>query len=310
MLSENFLSGIGLGNFKRDFGLYQARYFEEGHYTTKEFLLAGNGYYAFNDYWQIIVETGLIGILILPFALFIVIKIIYIRFRKNSEDPLFIFFMTCLLVLSIAAFFTHVFMHKSAQIVTFLSLCYIFTPENRLFRKMYIFFIAFFAILFCFEEIRNRQRSKELSRAKELSDAGYISESIQNYEDLYIKMNNEVAFLRPYAQVLTGKNNLKMRLVILKKIQRKWTDNLLYLNIAQTYESLGLHENAEKAFLKSVNIVPNRFVPKYALYNFYMKNKNFEKASHWRKIILTMPVKVPSDHVNFIKLRVKTNNSN
>jgi hypothetical protein len=48
MLKDNGLTGIGFGKFYEQYLYYQAVYFQNGHYTTKELLLAGNTHYAMN----------------------------------------------------------------------------------------------------------------------------------------------------------------------------------------------------------------------------------------------------------------------
>src|SRR5438105_10003409 len=59
ILRDNFISGIGWGKFGIVYNQYQAAYFEAGHYTIKELLLADNIRYAYNDYLQLVIETGM-----------------------------------------------------------------------------------------------------------------------------------------------------------------------------------------------------------------------------------------------------------
>lgn len=65
MFKQNFFEGIGIGNFQVLYGHYQAAYFGAGQYSIKELLLADNTYYAFNDYFQLIIEIGIDGLIIL-----------------------------------------------------------------------------------------------------------------------------------------------------------------------------------------------------------------------------------------------------
>lgn len=59
------VTGIGYGNFPAVYGREQGRYFEEGHGSATERLSAGAFGYAFNDYLESFMETGLVGLLVL-----------------------------------------------------------------------------------------------------------------------------------------------------------------------------------------------------------------------------------------------------
>ena len=62
---EHWKKGIGYGNFKSTYPLYQAKYFENNHDNISEIMLADNTYYAFNDYWQFLIEGGIKSIIVL-----------------------------------------------------------------------------------------------------------------------------------------------------------------------------------------------------------------------------------------------------
>ncbi len=62
ILKDNYIKGVGVGNYKILYGKYQIDYFKNGQYSTKELLLADNSVNAFNDYLQFFIETGLIGL--------------------------------------------------------------------------------------------------------------------------------------------------------------------------------------------------------------------------------------------------------
>jgi len=60
--------GIGYGNFPAAYNLEQGKYFEEGRGTAVERLSAEAEFFAFNDYLQSFMETGLVGLVVLlPF---------------------------------------------------------------------------------------------------------------------------------------------------------------------------------------------------------------------------------------------------
>lgn len=312
MFLEHPITGIGWGNFQREYNLYQAAFFKSGNYTQKEFLLADNTFYAFNDYLQLIVETGLVGgLCLITFITFITI-ITYIHLK--TQNSFLIFLISILIVICVAAFFTHVFENKPFQIVVIVVLAYLFFYKNIERLKPLVRFCVFLSIsgvaslAIYYKDIRKFNNYQKLEQAKSLSETGYVTESIKLFSELYPDLRNDVGFLKTYSDVLLNKDTQEKKVSILREILTQYTDNLTLLKMGLSYEQLGMNKQAEIALLQAVYMVPNRFAPKEALYNFYIKNKRYKQATYWRKIILTMPIKIPSERIEAIKQTVKTNN--
>jgi hypothetical protein len=310
MFLEHPFTGIGWGNFYRDYGLYQAQFFETGNYTQKEFLLAGNTFYAFNDYWQFVVETGIVGAVCLLFSVFLAIRISRLRLREEPNDHLLKLTIAVGLMIGIAALFTHVFEQKLFRIGAVFALVYIILPKLQsriLFSKgvLAITVVTVFAFFQYSFELMNIQNYGKWEQAKNLSSIGYVAESRSIYAELYSNFKDDVGFLKDYNDALGGENNIKKKIFLLKRILDQNTDNISYLKLANVYDEALMQREAERAYLTSVHIVPNRFVPKDALINFYVKTKQYDKANYWRRIILSMPVKVPSERIETIKQNAK-----
>lgn len=308
MFSEHPVTGIGWGNFQRDYGLYQAAYFSAANYSQKEFLLAGNTYYAFNDYWEFIVETGVIGAVCLFTFLCFIVRLAYHRLHTTPKDGLLKLLLALLLVIGVAALFTHVFEHRPFKIVLVCILAYL-GLSNQNFKIVAVLSITVaFTVFQYYFEIKNISSYRKWEQGKILSATGYVLEGREIYIELYPSFKNNISFLKDYNDALSGQDNLGKKIFLLKKILSRNTHNISYLNLAMVYEQLGLKKEAELTYITSVNLVPNRFVPKEAIYNFYIKHKQYKQAAHWRKIILTMPVKIPSERVEAIKQTVKNQN--
>ncbi|WP_188748700.1 O-antigen ligase family protein [Parapedobacter defluvii] len=86
IFSDNYAFGVGEGRFKSTFLQYQADYFEKGKFTEKELLLADNTYFAFNDYWQFMVEKGLVGIAVFLSISAVVIRLVIFLFKKYGRN--------------------------------------------------------------------------------------------------------------------------------------------------------------------------------------------------------------------------------
>lgn len=311
MFLENPFTGIGWGAFQKEYNLHQALFFKLGDYTQKEFLLADNTFYAFNDYWQFVVEMGIIGGLCLLISLLLLIVLIRTRLKNNANDPFLKLLVAIALVISIAALFTHVFERKPFQIFLLCMLAYMILydrvkglrPQIRLCALTAIPIVL--ALVVYFNVIRNIGNYQKLEQAKLLVGTGYVTEGISIFKELYPVLGNDIGFLKPYSEALSGTNMQKRKLLLFQKILKQYTDNSTLLKVGLLYQEMGMDRQAENALLQSVYIVPNRFVQKEALYNFYIKNKQYKHAAYWRKVILTMPVKVPSERIETIKQTVK-----
>src|SRR5690554_2420154 len=64
MIAEKPILGYGANQFHIKYNLTQAEYFNKGHVTEKEQLIAGNVEHAHNEYLQIWMEYGLIGLVL------------------------------------------------------------------------------------------------------------------------------------------------------------------------------------------------------------------------------------------------------
>lgn len=313
MFSENLATGIGLGNFKREYGLYQAKYFEAGNYTQKEFLLAGNTYYAFNDYLQFIVETGLFGFAFIVLLSFLTLKLFGQRLREEPSNILLKTCISIIITIGVAALFTHVFEKKIFVTIMIIALVYCLVPKRVSFKRYNLSFpiILWLASLLClwqyYYDIKNLDSYRKLEEAKTLISAGYIIEGKNVIRQLYPVLNKDLGYLKYFEGVLSPTYDKQLKLTIVTKICESYTDYEIYLKFAEIHDANGNRKVAESLFLKSVYIVPNRFIPKQALYKFYVKNKQLDKAQYWKAKLMTMPVKIPSKIIDEIKQNLNSN---
>jgi O-antigen ligase len=73
--------GVGLGNFSGSYGHEQAAYFASGKGSEQEELLAGNPDYAFNEFLQILIESGIVSFLLF---IFIVLQAFRSLIKKHA----------------------------------------------------------------------------------------------------------------------------------------------------------------------------------------------------------------------------------
>jgi O-antigen polymerase len=311
---KDYFTGIGLGGFKAHYNQYQAAYFEKNNIDSKEALLAGNGYYLFNDLLQFVIEIGLFKLLCLTLLMIWLLRFFY----WSPSNPLFAVVagntLPCLLVASLFSYPLQVY--STGMLFTILLFCYFWFGWSCKNRSTYPIFSKYRNIgLFVFIALMAIYSGSLLifkhksSQAFELYKAGFKVEADAIYsslETLPFKDYN-INYNRAFSYYMS--NQLDNALNQIDKS----------LNIAYSVESIKLKADilvelnrigeAEHFYRKVVFITPGRMLAREALFNFYIKTKNFRQAKYWGESILKMPIKIQSDRVSKIlaDVRMKMN---
>lgn len=82
LLKENWLFGVGWGKFNPAYNHVQATFFSKNSITNGIALRANDGYYAFNEWLQIWIETGVFGFII---CILFTCLILFICLKKINE---------------------------------------------------------------------------------------------------------------------------------------------------------------------------------------------------------------------------------
>ncbi|MBB5438180.1 tetratricopeptide (TPR) repeat protein [Pedobacter sp. AK017] len=312
ILNDHYISGIGFGNFGQVYGEYQINYFAKGDFTIKELLLADNTKHAFNDYLQFIIEGGILGCLALILFVALIIYVIKIALRKYPKSILLVLSIAQLIVIAVAAIFMHVFEKPWIQLITVILLIFIIKYAYLNEKKQSFFYVLIVSTIFfiCYYHygfyVMNYKKFEKFEEAKQLGLMGFNTDSFSILESLYPTLKDDVGFLTEYASLLTlhGKHSEAEKIYLM--VVRKNNSNIFYLNLAKSYLQSRKYRDAEQAYLKSINRAPNRFVPRFELYNFYKATQQFHKAKRQGNEILKLPVKIPSLVVDQIKKEVFT----
>ncbi len=315
ILKDNYLLGIGIGKFNPIYMEYQARYFATGHYTTKELLLADNVLYAYNDYLQFIISTGVCGMLLL-FVYFLWVWVVLKRIILQAGNNSYVVLLATVVFISpsVAACFTFVFERLAFQIVFIIAITVLCYYEYFAYNKGILKFVPFvvFTLLSLVvlkgykERLIYFDAYSKFSETKDLSGAGFKTESLSNLQELYPRLKSDPDYLWFYGTELMNKENYGQAIVIFNYLSEIKKNNSLYAALGKCYSAQGNLVKAEASFIKSINMVPNRFGYRFELYKFYIKVGMQEKAKEVRREILRLPVKVRSGQVDFIRKQVST----
>jgi len=315
MWKDNWVRGIGLGKFKAKFNEYQADYFSTHDIDSKRALLADNTFYAFNDYLQWAIERGLAGILSLVILFYLTVSKIRCLQKRNGDKTILFSAVASLICVAAAALFSYPLQIISIQAIVLLCLVIIaFYPVKNHVRSPIINFITMAhkgVVLFLItafiintaKAIGAKQIGKE---AFELERTGYKTEAINKYRQLTAKYPEVGYNWFYYAQQLYYSNRLAEATACLDNCRKYYTDNKVYKLKADIELELKNYNAAEKDYLRTIYMVPNRMGSRVDLLNFYIKTKNSDKALYWAKSILNMPVKVRSDRVDAMLKQTKS----
>ncbi|MBD1433250.1 O-antigen ligase family protein [Sphingobacterium sp. DN00404] len=267
MFSEHWLHGMGLGNFRSQYLLYQAAYFAEGKQTQEEMLLADNTYYVFNDYWQFLIEGGITAVFVLLFAMFGLGYLFLSNRRKylRGMPNMLMLAWSLLMGLLLVAFFTHVW-EKTLYRLSIVGLIAIilyfsFIWGEKVSRKSFLLGVAsiFALVLFLadIDKLLYHQAYSTWRKAERYCFSGYMQEGLELFDEVYSPLKHDVLYLTMYAYQHKKNENFEQASILFREAAAIRPSNELYRQLGICYDKLGDYEKAENNFLLAVNMVPN-----------------------------------------------------
>lgn len=308
MLKDNWLCGIGFGEFYGKYLYYQAAYFEKGVYSEKEFLLAGNTHYAFNEYLKILVEMGVWVIIPVISLLYFYIKLLRLSVSKYN-GLIYYTLHSIILTIIIASCFTNTFSRSGIWIVV-LTVCVSgvwFLQKINVKFLLILFFCISLGILAL--EITSYKAEITLNELRFKFTNGELTiEDIEKYMvDLRLgTKEKKIVLLQLYSRYFQDEDKWEQALLNTLALARFKPNHIVFVNLGYIYENLGEIKEAERWYLLSVHSVPNRIMSRNELFEFYLKIGKIEEAKRVGKELLQMPIKVNSEIVEQIKAKLGT----
>lgn len=288
------LTGVGLDNFKVHYMNYQAHYFSTEETLQQEIFLSDNVVYAFNDFLQFFTEQGFVGF-------FLVIVVFYLALKQGKSVfgilgcatliclCVFSFFsyplqilplkILGLMALALCAFSskekTHIFTNKTLRLILLsMMIILIFLQKNSL----YHLHIGYYN----WKKAMNSYFSNDFEQSMFYFQKAYP----------FLKTNGE--FLMHYGKALSLIEESEKSNEILHQAKNYLNNSIIQTSLGDNYKNLKDYKNAEKHYQTASNMIPNRLYPHYLLAKMFQEEGNIEKAKQQAKILLEMPIKVPS----------------
>lgn len=306
MVSENLVRGHGTGTFKRNYLIHQADYFSSTEYTKKELLLADNTHYAFNDYYQFLIEHGLFFLLLVLLLAFYVIFVGLKKIKAGQTCLLYLLSFSSIVITMVAAIFNHIFEQPVYQSVWLISAFIILKPQVKPQYYLYLFTIIYVILqgIIIYNAFNNQlfhyNHYEKKTEAQDLYRAGYLNKSLVLLKEIYPTYKEDPFYLEFYGRLLFQSGQYQNSLKNLKSAISIAPNNELVKILGDCHYQLGNLKESEKCYKLAINMVPNRFGTRYALFNFYLLTNQNTKALKIGKAILNLPKKIPSSRVDML----------
>lgn len=299
IIFDNFLTGVGgFNTFPIVYPLYQANFFEKGNYSEKEYLLADNNIYAFNELLHFFCELGIIGMI-----LFITLIVTCILVSRNGNLILRHIFI-CILLSSFTYYVFHIALFQGITLVILVYFCMkqnkIITIGKYFSKSIFVILsIACLVILFFFNIPKFKFANDITSRIEKKQSIRHLNNCIEKY------FIDNRAFVNYWASELYHENNWAFI-----HVTGFLDNNLINSNIeyykGKVYLKMGDIKKAERYFTFATYICPNRFRYKYELFKLYKSKGRIKEALSIAKEINEMPEKIPSVQTMIIKNEIKS----
>ncbi len=298
MWADTPLLGKGFNAFVHHYFSYQADYFSVAR-SAQEQWVAGTVAYAFNDFLQIAIEYGLMGLLLF-------LSIFVTTFRKN-KSPYLAVLVTCLL----SGQSSYPLESIATRLLWFLilGLCLL---EKKPLRTIQVSKVTVglsglvLIVLATYLWIQNKEQDEHEQRcfkAEQLFQAERYTEAIKAYQKIpYISPTN----LLVYGKALALNGQHRAAIAIYEQAKKQMSEPFLCNNLGISYQAVKAYRQAEKNYRLSHQMIPNLIYPQYLLAKLYIEEGNDLKAKIQAIEVINMPVKAYSEAAEEMKNEMKS----
>lgn len=308
MIKDKPILGSGYGSYINSYNHNQIKYFEHHPNDHKNIKLADEGVYAFNDYLQITVEQGIIGLL-----LFLVI--IYLSFNFNNkitssaDNRLLIASRASIIAFLICGLFSYPASIASIEFVFFIFLAYnstfnrpVFTLDINIKKIIPIAFVIIsLTSIIGIKQINNYIKCTEWQKA--FIDFGKKADpkTLMTYEKISPSLKHSFEFLFNYGVSLSKSGKFQESIDVMEQAKKICIIYDLFYTLGSNYENIGNYKKAEENYKNASNLIPHKLTPKYKLFKLYLRTNKKDKAYKMASLINVMEVKIYTPFAGQIK---------
>ena len=300
----------GLGGFPAAYAETQAQYFASGEASETEMMVAGCPEYGFNEFLQIGLEQGLVGlmvfVLLLGYSLFRGVKnrqagaaggILALMVFSLASYPLQLpeFWVVLVVLMGIAN-----------------TTIYIDTPPtpSREGRKILSVAVIGGMAVCCgwlfWQQKGYYQGYKKWNTLKMLYNSKAYEAAADGYEELVPLMGYKPELLFEAAQCLSKTERFAEANRLLERAMKLSGDPMIHYMVAKNEQDLGNYQKAENLLLHAIEILPERIYPYYLLTKLYSETAFFQEDKFIKAAdaVLTKEPKVESTAIREMRTEV------
>ena len=309
-IMEQPWTGTGLGGFPAAYAETQAQYFASGEASETEMMVAGCPEYGFNEFLQIGLEQGLVGlmvfVLLLGYSLFRGVKnrqagaaggILALMVFSLASYPLQLpeFWVVLVVLMGIAN-----------------TTIYIDTPPtpSREGRKILSVAVIGGMAVCCgwlfWQQKGYYQGYKKWNTLKMLYNSKAYEAAADGYEELVPLMGHKPELLFEAAQCLSKTEWFAEANHLLERAMKLSGDPMIHYMVAKNEQTLGNYQKAENLLLHAIEILPERIYPYYLLTKLYSETAFFQEDKFIKAAdaVLTKEPKVESTAIREMRTEV------
>lgn len=298
-LAEKPWTGQGIGQFSAAYGKAQEQYFAQRTYAAWEERVAGSPEYAFNEYLQAAVETGI------P-ATILMLALVGAGWYKGVREKRY---GICGSILSLMVFGISSYpMQFPAFILSLIFLWGACMGMNNLrSRCMLALAVGICGGMRFSTDHTQAEACRKWMNARVLYRAEAYEAAAESYAALYPLLKSEGAFLFEYGHTL---HKLKQHAASNRYLQEAMlhsSDPMILNIIGKNHWEMKDYPTAELWLLRAVNRLPGRIYPYYLLAKLYAEPDFHqpEKQARMKRIVLTKTPKVHSTAIEQMRRELK-----
>jgi hypothetical protein len=299
IFKDHWLLGVGTGGYKTVYNQYQSDYFSTHDINSPEAILADDTFFTFNDYWQFLLENGILLTVLVLLLLVGLIKSIVLVKAGGISKLLIQSSVASLIAVAVSSIFTYALQLLPIVMMAVLHLGLLFLYTDKMKNqcrgsRFYILTGILLPLLLCIHFLFMFLHQLKIRVAYRYVTTGAHAAAVKECENLYNTYLCDGSTRLQYARELYCTNRMTAAKQVITKTISVYPCTASYSFAADIYTAMSDYSQAEVYYRKAIFASPKLMASRLKLMQFYAEQKDTINALVWAYSIVAMPVKVTS----------------